>query len=315
MSNTEINLRHKIDTAANLQGVVRTMKALAASNISQYETSVLALADYYRTIELGLSASFNAENTINIDDQAQLSNYSPTTTDNSICLILFGSDQGLVGKFNEEIASFALSTIDKHQEKPVFWVIGERLKNHLHEVGLNIAKSFSVPTSIKAVTDLVVAMQIESESESERHNVNTHNNQNSILFSASRVVVFHNYPTSGAQYKSVSQPLLPLDSAWQRKISKVLWPTNAIPEILCSNNQTLRSLIREFIYISLFRACTESLASENLSRLSAMQRAEKNIDELLEALAQEFHQIRQGTIDEELFDVIAGYRLLVDEIL
>ena len=58
MSNTTETLRRKIDSAGDLQGVVRTMKALAASSIGQYERSVRALADYYRSVELGLVACF-----------------------------------------------------------------------------------------------------------------------------------------------------------------------------------------------------------------------------------------------------------------
>jgi F-type H+-transporting ATPase subunit gamma len=62
--------------------------------------------------------------------------------------------------------------------------------------------------------------------------------------------------------------------------------------------------------VSLFKACAESLASENASRLAAMQRAEKNIDERLADLGRTFHRLRQSGIDEELFDVIAGYESL-----
>ena len=58
MSETTASLRRKIDSAGDLQSVVRTMKALAASSIGQYERSVRALADYYRTVELGLGACF-----------------------------------------------------------------------------------------------------------------------------------------------------------------------------------------------------------------------------------------------------------------
>ena len=54
MSDTLASLRRKIDGAGDLESVVRSMKALAASSIGQYEKSVLALADYYRTVELGL---------------------------------------------------------------------------------------------------------------------------------------------------------------------------------------------------------------------------------------------------------------------
>jgi F-type H+-transporting ATPase subunit gamma len=58
MSETTESLRRKISKAGDLQSVVRTMKALAASNIGQYEKSVSALADYYRTVELGLGLCF-----------------------------------------------------------------------------------------------------------------------------------------------------------------------------------------------------------------------------------------------------------------
>ena len=77
---------------------------------------------------------------------------------------------------------------------------------------------------------------------------------------------------------------------------------------------TLRALIREYLFISLFRACAESLASENASRLAAMQRADKNIDELLETLHGTFHRLRQSGIDEELFDVISGFEALSGKI-
>jgi F-type H+-transporting ATPase subunit gamma len=55
---------------------------------------------------------------------------------------------------------------------------------------------------------------------------------------------------------------------------------------------------------------TQSLSSENASRLAAMQRAEKNIDELMESLNRSFHRLRQTSIDEELFDVISGFEAL-----
>jgi len=55
MSGTIQSLERRIDGAADLEGVVRAMKALAASSIGQYERAVASLNDYYRTVELGLS--------------------------------------------------------------------------------------------------------------------------------------------------------------------------------------------------------------------------------------------------------------------
>ena len=56
MSETLSDLRRKIDGAAELKSVVRTMKALAAASIGQYEKAVLSLNDYNRTVQLGLIA-------------------------------------------------------------------------------------------------------------------------------------------------------------------------------------------------------------------------------------------------------------------
>jgi len=60
---------------------------------------------------------------------------------------------------------------------------------------------------------------------------------------------------------------------------------------------TLRALLREYLFVSLFRTCAESLASENASRLAAMQRAAKNIGESLEDLTRKVHRLRQSGID------------------
>ena len=52
------NLNRKIDSAVELKSVVRTMKAMAASNIGQYETASSSLEDYYYTVVLGINAYF-----------------------------------------------------------------------------------------------------------------------------------------------------------------------------------------------------------------------------------------------------------------
>jgi F-type H+-transporting ATPase subunit gamma len=104
--------------------------------------------------------------------------------------------------------------------------------------------------------------------------------------------------------------LLPLDLAWQKQIATAPWPTKLPPEVIQGTRSPLRAFIREYLFVLLFQACAESLASENASRLAAMQRAEKNIDGILEDLNLKLHRIRQESIDEELFDVISGYEAL-----
>jgi F-type H+-transporting ATPase subunit gamma len=88
------------------------------------------------------------------------------------------------------------------------------------------------------------------------------------------------------------------------------WPTKNLPEVIEGAASALQAFVRGYLFVLLFQACAESLASENASRLAAMQRAEKNIEEILEDLNRTFRRVRQESIDEELFDVISGFEAL-----
>lgn len=131
--------------------------------------------------------------------------------------------------------------------------------------------------------------------------------------SASILNCRYNHPGGEALYAPVSQRLLPLDDHWRARLAEHPWPTTNLPEVIAGGTATLRVLIREYLFVWLFRACAESLASENTSRPAAMQRADKNIDELLNDLNGTFHRLRQSGIDAELSDVIAGFEALSAE--
>ena len=292
MSDTTESLRRKISRAGDLQSVVRTMKALAASSIGQYEKSVSALSDYYRTVELGLGVCFRE-----LTPSATPVERKRQKDDGAIDAIVFGSDQGLVGPFNDVVADYAVKTLATLPGKAQVWAVGERVHARLADAGLPLMGLFTVPNSVKAITPLVGQILVESE---------TRHSQGEVT----ELHLFYNRHKSRTFYEPVSQRLLPLDETWQRDLSKLPWPTKNLPEIIGDGTATLRALIREYLFVSLFRACAESLASENASRLAAMQRADKNIDELLEDLSGSFYRLRQSGIDEELFEVVSGFEAL-----
>jgi F-type H+-transporting ATPase subunit gamma len=291
MSNTTASLRRKIGGAGDLQSVVRTMKAMTASSIGQYEKSVSALAGFNRAVELGLGACFRESGPAPLIPERK-----GRTGAAAIGAVVFGSDQGLVGQFNDVVADYAVRTLAALPGKPEVWAVGERVHARLAEAGLPLAGLFPVPNSVKAITPLVGRILLESEARQPHGE-------------AAELHLFHNRPKSGAVYEPVSQRLLPLDEAWRRRLAALPWPTGTLPEVM-GGGATLRALIRGYLFVSIFRACAESLASENASRLAAMQRADKNIDELLEDLNRTFHRLRQNGIDEELFDVVSGFEAL-----
>jgi F-type H+-transporting ATPase subunit gamma len=300
MSDTTASLQRKINRAGDLQSVVRTMKALAASSIGQYEQSVLALADYNRTVELGLGVYFRGAGLA-----ASMTEETRPTKAAAVGAVVFGSDQGLVGQFNDVVADHAIKTLATLPGETQVWAVGERVHARLKDAGLPPVGLFTVPNSVRAITPLVGQILVESETR-RSHSATLGTGQGEVV----ELHLFYNRPTSGAVYEPVNQRLLPLDETWRSNLAGLPWPTKNLPEVMSGGTETLPALIREYLFVSLFRACAESLASENASRLAAMERADRNINELLEDLNGIFHRLRQSGIDEELFDVVSGFEAL-----
>jgi len=302
MSDTTASLSRKIGSAGDLQAVVRTMKSLAASSVGQYEHSARALGDYYRTVQLGLGACFREGQTTLASEFAGVAARSRRMETRMVGAVVFGSDQGLVGQFNDVVADYAVAALARLPGNAQVWAVGERVEARLTDAGLPLAGRFSVPNSVQAIAPLVGQILVEHEAL-----------PGPVETDPPELHLFYNRPGSGGVYAPVGQRLLPLDATWHRDLAALPWPTRNLPEVIGgrrTNAATLRALIREYLFVSLFRACAESLASENASRLAAMERADRNIDELLEEMNIRFHQLRQSGIDAELFDVISGFEAL-----
>ena len=126
-------------------------------------------------------------------------------------------------------------------------------------------------------------------------------------------LLFYNEYVTGATYHPHMLQLLPVDADWLKRIAKKKWESKSLPIFRMDGDRIFSSLIREYLFVSLYRAFAESLASENASRLASMQNAEKNIEEQLQDLHVQFHRTRQMTITEELLDIVAGFEALQEE--
>lgn len=293
MSGAAESISRKIATAGDLEGVVRAMKALAVSSIGQYERSILSLGEYYKALELGLSVCLRERGPAPHEAHTSAPGRDP------VGAIVFGSDQGLVGRFNEEIVEFATKTLGALTGKTRrIWAVGERAHALLAETGNTQPGILALPDSVVAITPLVGQILIEVQQAVANGEVVD-------------VYLFHNKPKEGSAYEPVSRRLLPLDQAWQEQVKAKPWPTRIPPEVIEGPTPSLPEFVRGYFFVLLFQACAESLASENASRLAAMQRAEKNIDDMLGDLNRSFHRMRQEAIDEELFDVVSGYEALL----
>jgi len=287
-------LKRKIGSAEDLQSVVRTMKALAAVSIRQFEKAVESLADYNRTILLGLQVALR---------NTPHGTATQPATGGRLGAVVFGSDQGMCGQLNDQIVAYALGAMDElgvpRDDRTVLGV-GERASARLRDAGQPIEDTFAVPGSLAGIIPGVQQVLLRIQEWNAERGIE-------------RIVLYYSEQLSGAAYEPRTLRLLPVDRAWLDELQKEAWPTRVLPTFTMDWDELFSALIREYLFVSLFRAFAESLASENASRLASMQGAEKNIDERLHQLKGEFHQQRQMTITEELLDIVAGFEALREQ--
>jgi F-type H+-transporting ATPase subunit gamma len=215
-------------------------------------------------------------------------------------VIVFGSDQGLCGQLNEQISVFTLDhfkeTGVKKENRKVL-AVGARVADYVEDAGQPVDELMATPSSTAGITPLVQEIIMVIEEWHFRQNVD-------------HFMLFYNDYISGSNYHPYKVQLLPVNRDWLKDLARKKWDSKSLPIFRMDCDKIFSSLIREYLFVSLYRAFAESLASENASRLASMQNAEKNIEEQMQDLHVQFHRTRQMTITEELLDIVAGFEAL-----
>jgi len=284
-------LRDSMESTEQMLSVVKTMKALAAVNIREYEDAVSSLELYEYTIEQGLQ--------IVLQDQPPIDVADPLTR-NRLGIIVFGSQQGLAGQFNQRIARYTLEQIDQFDDdvsQRRIMTIGSRVEGYLNDGGLTINETARAPSSLQGIQATGQNVLLKIDTWRSQHQIE-------------HIVLFYNAPTSSASYESRLRWMLPIDPHRLRRLQNRDWDSRSLPTYTMEQGQLFSGLIRQLLFVILYRAFAGSLASENASRLQSMQSAESNIEEQLNTLQAKYKHERQSSITAELLDIVAGFEAL-----
>ena len=283
-------LQKQISGGEDLSSIVRTMKALAATSVRQYEKAAEALDDYYHTVEMGLSVVLESRRERPVKRRGE--------EERPVLMLVFGSDHGLAGSFNEQIVYYALGkhwavTEETLPANRIVAGIGEQVISRIRAAGTGQEEGFNMPTSIEAITPFVqLLLQRIDRWRTEK--------------GTQRVFLFYNRPQTNG-FSPRGEILLPVNLEQIRETRRQ-WHSRSLPVYTMPAGELLSALLRQFFFVGVYRACALSLAAENISRLAAMQAAEKNIDERLTELKTAYQQERQAVITEELLDIVSGFK-------
>jgi F-type H+-transporting ATPase subunit gamma len=288
------SLRRQMKSTETLESVVRTMEALSMTSIHQCEAAVASLSDYTRTVHLGLQAALRQRGDGGI---------LPVEPGARTGAVVFGSAWGLCGRFNEQVAAFAAEQVGARPEGPRrVLALGQLVEGRLADHGHVPDRVLAPPTAVEQITARVSDLLGEVERWRETERIQT-------------VRLFFNETTGPTSFAPTQQRLLPLDRHWLERLTARPWPTRMIPLVRMDWAPLFAALVRQYLFVSLYRAFAESLASEHSSRLAAMQAAQNTAEERLRDLRRRYHQRRQSAITEELLDITAGVEALSDDSL
>lgn len=264
-------LQARIESLRELRDLIRALRALAASHVQEAQAALVGIRRYVEVVEDGISEGAGL--------LAETDAGSATAAADGSVLIVAGSEHGFAGDFNDRLLDRAEAALEAGQG---LGIIGRRAAMLAEERGLEVIWSLSMATHVGGVlgTTRRAAEHLAETSVAD--------------------VVFGSY-RPGGNFEVETKRILPLDPALLVHSEQRVSPLHHLaPEVL------LQRLASEYLFAEITRAVTESLASENGTRLRVMESADHNIGDKLDDLRRTEHALRQEAITSELLDVVIG---------
>lgn len=281
-------LSRRVTTLQSIRKVVRTMKTLSAVNTVPYARAAASIDVFHGTVLRGLQIVLR---------QSDLPWQIPVTNKIPRIVLVFGSDHGLCGGYNETVAE-AVKT-DFSRRDCTFFAVGTRMTDALDALRIQVERCFTPPASVEGVGRLTGDVLIALD---EAH---AHATGGEVSVST----VHMRRDGQGVQ-TPVSRNLLPVKPKFLTGLKARPWRSRSLPTFSMTPSALFGALIRNHLFASVFRATAEAMVAENAARLSLMQQAERSIDDRLSELLVAIRSVRQSEITNELLDVIAGFEAL-----
>ena len=292
-----LNRQHA--TLTSIRGIVHTMKTLSAINASPYEQAAQAIAEYRHTLVQGFAAFAYRTGPL---QTAPLQ--SSTAQISQQLLVVFGSDHGLCGGYNELLAEqvhqYALGLKHKPQQQPLTLLcVGAQMSDALQALGLIPDAVLLPPASADGIGRLATELVTRIEAFSQTKGLHSSTVNNTAVGLAFTQRAEHHLRDPHIQ------ALLPLDPSLLARPKR--WDSRSLPDYNLPPDTLLSALLRNYLFASIFGAAAEAMVTENAARLALMQQAEQSVDERLAEVKGELNYVRQTDITNELMDVIIGH--------
>ena len=283
------DLKKRIKSVKSTQKITKAMKMVAAAKLRKAQESAEKGRPYSQKMQ---NIILNLTNSINDPQNAPKLLVGNGNDKTYLCLVLT-ADRGLCGGFNSNICKLAKTNFKKilneGKELKIITVGSKGLDQIKREYGKYVIKKFSFKDK-KKIT-FVEAETIGNEI------INLFNNNE-----FDKCILFYNNFKNVITQIPQAQQIIPAEKKLAVEENKNLTSYEFEPD----EDEILEDLLPKNISTQVFKAFLENAASEQGSRMTAMDNATRNAGDLVDKLTINYNRSRQASITKELIEIISG---------
>lgn len=283
-----LDMRRRIKSVKNTQQITKAMKMVAAAKLKRAQDRVTAsrpFAGKMSEVLSGLSSKVADEFSHPLLD---------ARGDEKYLIVLISADKGLAGAFNANVIKATQAFLNKNPGKPTEMIpVGRKGRDYFKRREVKFAEEYIGLTGAGQVK-LSDALQIADTL------IKTFTDDTSI---DKVYLVFTEFKTVLSQ-KPVIEQLLPIPRDTVHEGTETGSSAEYIYEQPAA--EIFGRLLPKQVETQIYRGMIESVASEQGSRMTAMDSASKNAGELIDTLTLNMNRIRQAAITKEIIEVVSG---------
>ncbi len=285
-------VRNRIKSVKSTQQITKAMKMVAASKLRRAQDNIIQMRPFVQKLNSILNNVIQASG----DDIQTV--YAEKRDLKKVLIVAVTSDRGLCGAFNSNIIKRVVTLIEeKYQE---FY-----RKGHLDILPIG-RKSYDFFRKrdfiiIDQYWKLYTDMTYDSVREVAEFTMQSFKDQD-----YDEVIVVYNEFKNVATQVLQAYQFLPIETQAYEQTKQ----TNLDYIFEPSQKYIIRELIPQSLHIQFYKAILESIAAEHGARMTAMEQASENADELLGELQITYNRTRQAVITKELNEIVGGAQAL-----
>ena len=283
-------VKTRINSVTSTRKITSAMKLVASSKLHKAQMAIESMLPYERQLN-GMMSRFVGEM------QGEISSpYASQRRGGKAVIVAYSSNSSLCGAFNANVIKDMLHTVGVLKAEgfsdieiiPIGAKVGEKAKKQGFDFESNHSQLLDKP-NYSEVSQLAEGLM-----------------QRCVDKEIDKVVVIYNHFKSTASQVLINETFLPIDlsqpSAAENKSEGMALDYIVEP----SQEEIVNQLVPRVLYLKLYTALLDSLASEHAARVMAMQVATDNADELLGELTLMYNKTRQAAITSELLDIVGA---------